>query len=528
MFWSDAKGLFDVLSTIIGEHGAFAILLAGAWFAGAVLYYWRRLRTGDDYEGDTARASAAREEHTRWRTRLLAEGGHTGRAYARLLGALLSRVDRFFAAETERPVAGFDLRYANWTVMDRAVGFAYFYPLLSILIIWAITGVGDASVTTLGMRQVPLWLRSFVALLIVFMFVSGFRFFRWSDKRFGGSDTSTRRDLLIAISGVCVFVAVFWVVLTAAGQVAGTGVILPAMLGYVALQIRSAPFLFVLALALSLLSRDWDVLWLIALFVGFAFYLMNVPGGRDSFVDQPKHRIVFDLACLALLPLAFLLPFAPIPLSSGRLESWLGLLILCILLPAINAVFDIGSLVLTRALVAKGQARGGWWPLLFGALDVIGATLLLLGTLVACILGIHGFNLLAQSQTGQMVLDMRNLLDRLTLPGPPDPSVWWIYVTVFTTFIPSLVNLSLGALSVLRGLPGLSRWTATHLVPEDPCRITHISRLNASLVLGAQFWVATFGALLAGLLMITLVLTGLDALGFGLKSVADGLLKQLG
>lgn len=87
------------------------------------------------------------------------------------------------------------------------------------------------------------------------------------------------------------------------------------------------------------------------------------------------------------------------------------------------------------------------------------------------IIGLLAFAMIAAVQIftissgpGHVVLDVRGLLQGIR----EEPLKWeyaWVYALIFSTQFPSLLNLSIGATALFRGLPGLHRWCLARL-PE--------------------------------------------------------------
>ena len=117
----------------------------------------------------------------------------------------------------------------------------------------------------------------------------------------------------------------------------------------------------------------------------------------------------------------------------------------------------------------------------------------------------------------------RHLLKALADPAQrTSPQYWWLYAMLFSTLIPSMANVALGALSVMRGIPGLHQRLAARM----PARraVLGSERLWIALVLAGQ---ATLSALIGfaamiGLLWLILLLE-LPVLGLGLLSMLEGL-----
>ncbi|MFN7055009.1 hypothetical protein [Hyphomonas sp.] len=171
-------------------------------------------------------------------------------------------------------------------------------------------------------------------------------------------------------------------------------------------------------------------------------------------------------------------------------------------------------------MMRSGQSIGGWSPIIFAVIDVLIATMLLFAMLLASLAYVQVLNAEALKTGAPLPFDVDSLLD-LMREEPASPALWWVYVTVFSTFLPSMVNLILGGLSILRGLPGLGRFAAHHFFPEDPRNLTGVKRFGGSLLLTGQFAVAVTGALLLALLALNFGLQFLGLVGINLLSVAE-------
>jgi hypothetical protein len=113
----------------------------------------------------------------------------------------------------------------------------------------------------------------------------------------------------------------------------------------------------------------------------------------------------------------------------------------------------------------------------------------------------QAFDLAATRGGGQAILPLDKLFDEIAA-HPGDPACWWIYAFVFSTLIPSLTNLLVAAVSLTRGVPGLSAILARRLdmLPEGAA-VPASERLWIAPILTAQ-WAAgaalTIGAFAMG------------------------------
>jgi hypothetical protein len=53
---------------------------------------------------------------------------------------------------------------------------------------------------------------------------------------------------------------------------------------------------------------------------------------------------------------------------------------------------------------------------------------------------------------------------------PGDPEFWWVWLMLFSTLIPSALNLCIAAASLIRGLPFLNTWIVRRMQTTGPMR----------------------------------------------------------
>lgn len=188
-------------------------------------------------------------------------------------------------------------------------------------------------------------------------------------------------------------------------------------------------------------------------------------------------------------------------------------------MPLLNVPLDWASIGVTRALLRRGCERGAPSPLLLGLLDFAIGLGLLIVPAAFMVVGLHAADAVIVRAGGKVLIDVPRRLHRLiTTPG--DPGNRWIYVTVFSTLIPSTMNLAIGTFSVvtlsfpkhrnrpiakIRGLrgPGLDR-----------------TRREILLALGAQAFLGAFAAGLAIWGVVWALLSLAPYFLSGLESVA--------
>jgi hypothetical protein len=198
---------------------------------------------------------------------------------------------------------------------------------------------------------------------------------------------------------------------------------------------------------------------------------------------------------------------------SGPLLLFLGLLTL------INAPFDWLSLGLTRALMRRGLEREKWWPYLYAVVDALLTSVIIAFLAMAMVAGIRLFDYLAVYGGGKSVLPpMREYLDAIQA-DPIRPEYWWIYATLFSTMLPSLINLLIAGVSLARGVPGVSSWLLGKVNETEA--VPAYDRLLVAVVLALQ---GVAGAVMAvaaqGFLFWVIIYQGMPRLGIGALDLA--------
>jgi hypothetical protein len=137
------------------------------------------------------------------------------------------------------------------------------------------------------------------------------------------------------------------------------------------------------------------------------------------------------------------------------------------LLPLLKAPFDWAALGLTRGLLRRGLELGGWFSYLIALVDTVVGACLVSWLSAAIVLGVQAFNTLAAFSGGEhaRILPLDTLFDGIAA-NPAAPEFWWVYAMLLSTMIPSLVNLTIGGASLLRGIP----WITTLLLRNMPDR----------------------------------------------------------
>ena len=125
-------------------------------------------------------------------------------------------------------------------------------------------------------------------------------------------------------------------------------------------------------------------------------------------------------------------------------ETSFGILLFLVILPLVNSLFDWGSLGITRCLLRQSLKASFLGKMLLYILDLIFALVCLFLLIISLASIIKLMGLAAElSPLPQPTYDVRALWDRLQSRGffaSIFSSDGWIYVMVFSTFIPSFIH----------------------------------------------------------------------------------------
>lgn len=193
------------------------------------------------------------------------------------------------------------------------------------------------------------------------------------------------------------------------------------------------------------------------------------------------------------------------------------------LLSAVNAPFDWLTLGLTRGLLRRGLELGGWWPLVFGLVDLFVATVVVGILSVAALWSVQLFGHLTVLGGSSVYLDAGQVLDGLADPKlRTAPEFWWLYAMLFSTLVPSIINVSLGALSLMRGFPGLHSRLARRMPLGAAVLESERMWIAPLLALQSMLAVATGMVVMLGLIWL-IIGWGLPVLGLNVVSLLQAL-----
>ena len=173
-------------------------------------------------------------------------------------------------------------------------------------------------------------------------------------------------------------------------------------------------------------------------------------------------------------------------------------------LPLVNAGFDWLSVGATRYFLRFTAHRRN--PVLNSLCDFASALLILLMLAVVMTAAVQAVNLIVVSRGSAPWVDVADHFRAIRL-DPGNPALWWIYFTLFSTLVPTLIHSIIGGVSLITSeMPAWLRQRYRDRMEEpeftkDPPRVFETAVfLTVRSVLGFVLGTAFFGVLLWGLL----------------------------
>jgi hypothetical protein len=179
--------------------------------------------------------------------------------------------------------------------------------------------------------------------------------------------------------------------------------------------------------------------------------------------------------------LMFLCYVVALALGGGYEWPYIGPVLLfgCVL-TLVNAPFDWLSVGLTRALLRRGVEAGGFAPLWLAMVDLLAATVLIIVLAAVMVFAVDLFEVVGRAK----IIDVNATLMALADPWQRGQTqYWWIYATLFSTLIPSVLNMTVAALSLMRGVPWFHKRVAAAMRPGKSMMEIHLSWMPGALAL---------------------------------------------
>ncbi len=474
----------------------------------------------------------------------IATGGTPAKVYNRWLEAILSRVDHFFGdagrANTSwiARALGLDTNGPRWTAAsyDRCLLLALVYPVVTIFTVWAFSGhVGVAERAfflppeNLADRHQDLRRAVFFLLMLftVFAFLRSLKgtdvkSWLWTAAAFAavaaGSFAVAYGDLTnVLVRAFAGLAFAFALTLGIAGVGSRIGI------GAYAVAMAVAAAVTMVIVIVASVTGTYSITIFIVLAtavivvggVGTISILVNRDrGSRAGYLGRflILFSIAVGIACLVL------------PWVFASKSAWhvMGTLILFYgVLTLVNAPVDWLAVGFTRALLRRGLALGGWWPFLFALIDVLVACVLIAILAFVMVLAVQTFDDVGALRAGPnaRILPLMPLFHGLET-DPNDYEYWWIWFLLFSSMIPSMLNLSVACAAFLRGLPPVNRLILRRL----SAGVSNSNRLAVAAVLTAQpIGGMVLTSVAAYLVAVYLLPLGLPAFGGVVRDFAEAL-----
>ena len=176
--------------------------------------------------------------------------------------------------------------------------------------------------------------------------------------------------------------------------------------------------------------------------------LMIVALEAKLIAEESEHNSHIRIAVEALLLFGLnfiLLGFGNFNANSQMLRPLASLNVFMLFFPMVNAVFDYLSFSLTRKFLKKYTSPDSdeSWILMtkYFLLDLVFAFLCLVLLTVCTAIGLSGFNhLFARFSADYQAVDIRGIISTLE-SNPKDSSLLWLYIMIFSTFVPTLLHI---------------------------------------------------------------------------------------
>lgn len=490
----------------------FAISGAVAWRYSMIFGY-----------GAFEKNSQQRRRYNKLRYDLSADG-QISIVYERMLRSTLDGIDWLFGDKGQQSnvVGGFFRlreRAPLWTAQsyDRCLLLALMYPGLVVISVWAGSGhVGPAEralhlpTDANGLQRGIILAASFVMILSFLQFMRQREFrnhVRWFVATFLAMSVFiafvypglATIAIALVLSFAFAFAVAAVVSITRADALRGAGG------GTLAFATAGA---FAIAIAGSQFAITQGIFAYSAGLAAAAILAFVFAAGVALTLHASRKRGWLGIVLLIWSALVFLSALVS-PAWMAGLSSWPfagAVLLFLVILTTLNAPFDWLSLGLTRALLRKGLELGGWWPLVVGLLDLLAAAAVVAMLSVVTLLSVQFFEQLTLWAGGEPIVKVKDILAALADPRRRlAPEFWWIYAMLFSTLLPSVLNVSLGTLSLLRGVPGLRRQLARRMPIGKS--VLASERLWMAPVLATQVMLSGVAGLAAmvGLLWVVLI-----------------------
>lgn len=384
---------------------------------------------------------------------------------------------------------------------DKCQRLAFFYPMLSFLIAWAMGGNGQVGgVEFLGKEMVmpDVWQRwLFLLGMAVVMLISFWLIFHWQGWRqwlllvavlllWRGITSLLGEKFGEALLFSAVTFGILFVPMYLAGWLTGLLVYRSASVSHKVIYRVAVVVAFSCAFAVA--SGDFSGAFAGVAFVFFGAVVVAFSGAfavaftfivaftfsfSDAFDDVFLGAVVFTVlvagAIIVLLGAlqqwsvnrgkagwfwlfytVLFMVMSYVSLAYMQHSGYMVLLLFWLVLPLVNAPLDWLSLGVTRGLLqaVRAQKHGGWRTLGWGLLDLVFALGFLF--LIAAVLVVA--TALGNVVAGKTLVDLEAIFAGLR-DDPWSVNHWWVYFMLLSTLVPTLIHFALAGGAATLWLP---------------------------------------------------------------------------
>ncbi len=351
------------------------------------------------------------------------------------------------------------LSYYTVKSFTRSLFLAFFYPLISVACVWIINSNAYLGDLRLLPTCSPFWLRPLIFLIILASLFASYKSYITNKAHyfFAAVSVFVFGAIVIAITvpnggafaGAFADIGAIAIVGAIAGAIAGstinfninviTGVATVVVVGI--LSIVGAVVAIDSVISISIVNRTIAIIGagVCSLFVMFLQYRMRKKNKEELF------WITFISAMLiTLLAINHILP----DITNNKASR--SIIIFMITLPIINAFFDWLSVGFTRFLLNHQHQGNFKKKLILLAIDLFAAFIFLCFLVMAMILFFKAMNYSAElSVNNAQWLNINEIINQMKKENPSNPGPpYWLYLTVLSTFIPTLIHIVVASCSV--------------------------------------------------------------------------------
>ncbi len=378
-------------------------------------------------------------------------GESIGGIYERIITGLLNKVDIFYGDKNNvqrRLSKRFALQKpaALWTVesYDRSLLIAFIYPIFLCFSIWLITNQLGLAETAIGLKRLSNLERFFAAFSFLLFIISCYKLIENNGTGIWWLLSLSAFVILSIILQSHIISLFLFVFFTGAFAVAFA---ISFVITYAVVFLGALSFALGFSLAGDI-AGAFAIAIAIAVVIIAAIVVIIAIG-----VLEAEHYIYIAFTIL-MFSIFLMIPLFSNSDESGPLLLFFGILIF------VNAPFDWLTVGVTRWLLRLGLEKKGLWPIFLAIGDFIAALIFIFLLAVVTLLSVQLFGAMEiLGVAGRATLATDDILMGMNNPAQRSNSQYfWIYAMLFSTMIPSLLNIAIGAFALMRGAGPLNRW----------------------------------------------------------------------